>query len=133
MVTLEEQDRSLWDRAEISEGLALVEKALRRGPLGPYQLQAAIGALHAEPATPQETDWPQIATLYARLLEFNDSPVIALNHAVEVAMSAADILRRMGRLGEAKEAYRRALDLATNRVEQEFLQRRIVMIESDHK
>jgi RNA polymerase sigma-70 factor, ECF subfamily len=157
LVTLEEQDRSLWDQNEIAEGLLMVEKALRRGPLGPYQLQAAIAALHAQPAAPEETDWPQIAALYGRLLEFNDSSVISLNHAVAVAMSAgfeqglaridalgaageleryylfhaarADILRRMHRLEEARQAYQRALALATNRVEQEFLQRRITMME----
>jgi RNA polymerase sigma-70 factor (ECF subfamily) len=153
LVTLEEQDRSVWDQREISEGLMLVEKALSRGPVGPYQLQAAIAALHAQAKTPQETDWRQIAALYERLLEFNRSPVIALNHAVAVAMSAgfeeglkiidalgasgeldryylfhaarADILRRMNRQREAKEAYRQALALATNRIEQDFLKRRL--------
>ena len=153
LITLEDQDRSLWDQAEISEGLALVENALRRGPLGPYQLQAAISALHAQAKTPQQTDWNQIAALYGRLLEFNQSPVIALNHAVAVAMSAgfeeglkridavglsgqldgyylfhaarADILRRMQRFEEAADAYRRALALTGNRIEQDFLTRRL--------
>jgi RNA polymerase sigma-70 factor (ECF subfamily) len=85
LVTLEEQDRTLWDRSEISEGLCLVECSLRLGPLGPYQLQATIGALHAQAETPANTDWRQIAALYERLLDFNPSPVIALNHAVAVA------------------------------------------------
>jgi RNA polymerase sigma-70 factor, ECF subfamily len=153
LVTLEEQDRSAWDQSEISEGLMLVEKALSRGPVGPYQLQAAIAALHAQARTPEDTDWNQIAALYDRLLEFNRTPVVALNHAVAVAMSAgfeeglriidglgasgeldryylfhaarADILRRMNRRKEASEAYRQALTLATNRIEQDFLNRRI--------
>lgn len=153
LVTLEEQDRSLWDRGDISEGLMLVEKALRIGPTGPYQLQAAIAALHAEASTSANTDWKQIATLYSRLLVFNRSPVIALNHAVAIAMSGsveeglkridelgrsgglagyylfhaarADLLRRLARKTEAAAAYRSALSLAMNRVEQKFLQRRL--------
>jgi RNA polymerase sigma-70 factor (ECF subfamily) len=153
LVTLEEQDRDTWDRAEISEGLALVDKALARGPLGPYQLQAAIAALHAQARSPQQTDWTQIAVLYERLLDFNRSPVIALNHGVAVAMSAgfeagltriealneldryylfhaarADILRRMNRFQEARAAYEQALSLATNRIEQEFLKRRVEQV-----
>lgn len=153
LITLEEQDRLLWDQAEIAEGLSLVERALRRGPVGPYQLQAAIAALHAQAKAADETDWNQIAALYSKLLEFNSSKIIALNHAVAVAMSAgfeeglrridaigatgeldgyylfhaarADILRRMGRLEDAGEAYRQALALATNRVERGFLARRL--------
>jgi RNA polymerase sigma-70 factor, ECF subfamily len=133
--------------------LLLVEKALRRGPVGPYQLQAAIAALHAHAKTPLDTDWNQIAALYGRLLDFNPSSIIALNHAVALAMSAgfeeglrridaigatreldgyylfyaarADILRRMNRFEEASNAYRRALALTTNRIEQEFLARRL--------
>jgi RNA polymerase sigma-70 factor, ECF subfamily len=157
LVTLEEQDRQLWDAAEIAEGLALVEKALAAGPLGPYQLQAAIAALHAQARSPRETDWPQIALLYERLLEFNGSAVIALNHAVAVALSAglaegltriealgatgeldryylfhaarADILSRMGRVEESTRAYREALGLATNRIEQGFLKRRLLELQ----
>jgi RNA polymerase sigma-70 factor, ECF subfamily len=149
LVTLEEQDRSRWDQARIHEGLELVERALERGPLGPYQLQAAIAAVHAEAKTAHETDWPQITKLYEKLFEFNRSPVIALNHAAAVAMSGgleeglrlmdaldldhyylfhaarADILRRMYRHPEAIEAYRKALTLATNRLERKFLERRI--------
>jgi RNA polymerase sigma-70 factor, ECF subfamily len=149
LVTLEEQDRSRWDQAQMHEGLRLVEQALQRRPLGPYQLQAAIAAVHAEAKTAPETDWQQIARLYEKLLEFNGSAVIALNHAAAVAMSGqleeglalidvldldryylfhaarADILRRMNRPTEAMEAYRKALALATNRVEQEFLERRL--------
>jgi RNA polymerase sigma-70 factor, ECF subfamily len=157
LVTLEEQDRSLWDQKEISEGLALVEQALLRGPTGQYQLQAAIAALHTEARTAAETDWSQISELYERLLEMHPSPVIALNHAVAIAMSAglkeglqridalgasgelgdyylfhaarADILRRMSRLNEAAEAYGVALTLATNRIEQEFLKQRLAALE----
>src|SRR5258708_10680218 len=153
LVTLEEQNRSLWDHGEISEGLALVERALTLGPLGPYQLQAAIAALHAQPKTPQDTDWAQIAALYEKLLEFNASSVIALNRAVAIAMSVgledglqaidalcpsgeldkyylfhparADILFRMNRFEEAAIAYRNALTLAGNRIEQDFLTRRL--------
>jgi RNA polymerase sigma-70 factor (ECF subfamily) len=153
LVTLEEQDRSLWDRAAISEGLRLVDKALNLGRVGSYQLQAAIAALHSQASTPEETDWRQIAALYERLLELNRSPVIALNKAVAVAMSVglegglqqvdelgasgeldeyyllhaarADILRRLDRKKDAAEAYDRALSLATNRIERDFLQRRL--------
>jgi RNA polymerase sigma-70 factor, ECF subfamily len=153
LVTLEEQDRSLWDQAAITEGLALVEKALHTGPPGPYQLQAAIAALHAQARTCEETDWPQIAALYEKLLELHPSPVVALNHAIAVAMSVgiaeglqqiddlgqsgaldqyylfhaarADLLRRLNRNGEAAAAYERALSLTANRIEVDFLERRL--------
>ena len=157
LVTLEEQDRSLWDQNEIADGMALAQQAFRIGPAGSYQLQAAIAALHAESKTPQETDWRQIAGLYERLLELNPSPVVALNHAVAVAMSAglqagldridalgasgeldsyylfhaarADIFRRLSRLKDAAAAYKKALALATNSIEQEFLRRRLAAVE----
>src|SRR5262249_17195744 len=89
LIPLEEQDRSVWDTKEIDEGLALVEKALRmgRGRVGPYQLQAAIGALHAQAKTAAETDWKEIAALYGELLRIMPTPVVALNRAVAVAMS----------------------------------------------
>jgi RNA polymerase sigma-70 factor (ECF subfamily) len=153
LVTLEEQDRSRWDRAAILEGLKILEKALKRGPVGPYQLQAAIAALHAQAASSADTDWRQIAALYEKLLELNPSPVVALNHAVAVAMSAgvkqglqriddlgrtgaldqyylfhaarADLLRRLNHKAEAAKAYEKAAGLATNRVEREFLERRL--------
>ena len=153
LITLEEQDRSLWDRAAISEGSMLVEKALRTGPLGPYQLQAAIGALHAQAGSSAETDWPQIAALYGKLFDLNPTPVIALNQAVAVAMSGAiedglqridelgrsgslaeyyllhaaraDLLRRLRRYAEAVAAYRTAILLTANRIELEFLRRRL--------
>ena len=151
LVTLEEQDRSLWDRAGIAEGLKLVDAALAWGRPGPYQVQAAIAALHAQAETPEGTDWRQIRALYRRLLGMTDSPVVALNHAVAIAMGGelaeglerieelggllegyylfhaarADILRRMNRREEAVECYRRALALATNGLERDFLTRRI--------
>jgi len=159
LVTLEEQDRAAWHRAEMEEGLQLVERALRLGPPGPYQLQAAIAALHAEAATPEATDWHQIARLYERLFEFNRTPVVALNHAVAIAMSAgfaqglelidtlgasgslenyylfhaarADILRRMSRFAEAAAAYQKALALSANQIEQDYLKRRLSELDRD--
>jgi RNA polymerase sigma-70 factor, ECF subfamily len=153
LVTLEEQDRSRWDRNEIDEGLKLVERALRMRRPGAYQMQAAIAALHSEVSSAAETDWQQIVALYRELLRVNPSPVIALNHAAAVAMSAgvdrglelierlgksgtlnnyylfhaahADLLRRLGRLSEAAEAYERAAELATNRVEQQYVRKRL--------
>jgi predicted RNA polymerase sigma factor len=150
LVLLEDQDRSRWDRAEIAEGSALVERALRRGRPGPYQLQAAIAAVHAEAATPADTDWPQIVALYGELARRWPSPVVALNHAVAIAMvdgpergldlldgvdgleryrlfhaARADLLRRLGRDAEAVAAYRRARELATNPAEQRFLDARL--------
>lgn len=153
LITLEEQDRSLWDRTAIAEGLQLVERALAIGPVGAYQLQAAIAALHSQAATPADTDWPQIAALYGKLFEKNPTPVIALNQAVAVAMGSslsdglhqidelgqsgtldkyylfhaarADLLRRLTRLEEAAAAYREAIALATNPIELDFLHRRL--------
>jgi RNA polymerase sigma-70 factor (ECF subfamily) len=153
LVILEEQDRSVWIRDEIDEGVRLLEKALWLRMPGPYQLQAAIAALHAEAPTYEDTDFAQIAALYGKLFEMNPSPVVALNQAVAIALSddlgvgldridrlgssgaldnyhlfhaaRADLLRRMNRPAEAESAYRRALDLATNRVEREYLERRL--------
>jgi RNA polymerase sigma-70 factor (ECF subfamily) len=153
LVLLEDQDRSRWDRAEIAEGLALVERALRRGPPGPYALQGAIAAVHARADRAVDTDWRQITALYALLLARYPSPVVELNHAVAIAMSdgaeaglrlldslsargelstyhllpaaRADLLRRLGRAGEAEIAYRSALALVTNSTERRFLERRL--------
>jgi len=153
LVTLEEQDRSLWDQGEIKQGQALVERALRKHAVGPYQLQAAIAAVHAEAATAAETDWSQISGLYTELERISPTPVVALNRAVAVAMSEglerglalideagltgelsqyhlfyaarADILRRLGRGQEAAEAYEQALRFNVNRVEREYLRRRL--------
>jgi RNA polymerase sigma-70 factor (ECF subfamily) len=158
LVLLEEQDRSLWHREQIQEGTELVESALRRGANGVYALQASIAALHANAKTPKDTDWPQIAALYDALLRTHESPVIEVNRAVAVAMgrsveeglalldeldrrkeleefhllpaARADLLRRLGRMAEAAEAYRRALALTTNDIERRFLRRRLVEIES---
>lgn len=152
-VLLEEQERSLWDRADIAEGMALLDRALALRRAGPYQIQAAIAALHDEAATAAETDWPQIAALYATLARLAPSPVVDLNHAVAVAMAEgperglalldrpelatalqayqhfhaarADLLRRAGRLEAATAAYVRALDLCQNAAERRFLQRRL--------
>jgi RNA polymerase sigma-70 factor (ECF subfamily) len=150
LVRLGEQDRSRWDKAEIEEGVRLLDGALRRGRPGPYQLQAAIASLHAQAPTVEATDWRQIAALYAQLAAAAPSPVIALNHAVAVAeadrpqaglelidrieglegyhllhAARADLLRRVGRIEEAERSYRRAYELARNPVEREFLRERI--------
>jgi RNA polymerase sigma-70 factor, ECF subfamily len=158
LITLEDQNRTLWDRPRIEEGLVLVERALSMRRAGFYQLQAAIAALHAEAKTPAETDWRQIAALYEQLLRMAPSAVIALNYAVAVAMgeglekglnqidylgtsgdldnyhlfhaARADILRRLGRRGEAATAYREALKLASNKVEQVYLRERLNSLES---
>lgn len=153
LVPLEEQDRSLWDRQEIEEGLRLAGEVLRANDAGPYALQAAIAAEHARAKSAAETDWPRIASLYASLESIYPTPVIRLNHAVAVALghgletglgkieqagangeldsyylfhaARADILRRLGRRTEAAGAYRRAFALATNHVERDFLARRL--------
>jgi len=158
LVTLEEQDRSLWDRTEIEQGLALVETALRLQNIGPYQLQAAIAAIHAHATSFDQTDWVEIAALYQQLANISPSPVIALNHAAAIAMAEgpekglalidqlgaldqlndyhlfhaarADLLRRLNRKTEAAEAYTRALDLTRNPVEQNFLRRRLAQLQS---
>jgi RNA polymerase sigma-70 factor (ECF subfamily) len=158
LVRLEDQDRSLWSRAEIDQGSALVEHALRTGRVGPYQLQAAIAAVHDEARSAAETDWPQILGLYEVLLRVAPSPVVALNRAVAVAQvsgpeaglaavdalagdpaldgyrylhsTRADFLRRLGRWGEAAAAYERALDLTANAPERTFLERRIAEVRS---
>ncbi len=156
LVTLEEQDRSRWDRGEIEEGTNLVEASLRQRHVGPYQLQAAIAAVHANAKSSEATDWAEIEALYRELLAVSPSPVIALNHAVAVAMSEgleiglalleqlsdelksyylfyaarADLLRRLGRNGEAGAAYREAIALATNEIELAYLKRRLGQVSS---
>jgi RNA polymerase sigma-70 factor (ECF subfamily) len=157
-VRLEEQDRARWDAAQIAEGAALVERALRAGPAGPYALQAAIAALHAQAPRAADTDWPQIAALYGLLLRVQPTPVVELNRAVAVAMAdgperglalidsieargdlegyhwaasaRADLLRRLGRTKEAAEAYGRALATATNEAERRFLEERLRELEA---
>ena len=153
LVTLEDQDRSQWDRAQIAEGEALAEEAVRRGGAGFYAIQAAIASLHAHAARAEETDWPQIAALYSLLLRLHPSPLVALNHAAAVAMgerlerglrlieqieasgalsgyhllpaAKADILRRLGRREDAAVAYERALELVTQEAERRYLRRRL--------
>jgi len=153
MVLLDDQDRARWDRGEIGEGTQLLGRALRMGRPGPYQVQAAIAALHDEAERPAETDWPQIALLYARLADLQPSPVVELNRAVAIAMAdgpraglarldaiaadprlaeypyfhaaRADLLRRIDARDAAVGAYRRALELTGNAVERTFLQDRL--------
>src|SRR5947209_2958335 len=158
LILLEEQDRSLWNQDEIREGVAILERALRARRPGPYQVQAAISALHAQARRAEDTDWTQIAALYGELMRMTPSPVIELNRAVAVAMAdgslrglallnspelekalseyylfhsaRADLLRRAGRLDEASRAYAQALDLCQNEKERAFLNRRLVEVSS---
>jgi RNA polymerase sigma-70 factor (ECF subfamily) len=148
MVLLEDQDRSLWDRAQVEEGLRLVDSLT--GVVGPYSIQARIAAEHARAGRAEETDWRRIGLLYGQLRRIQPSPVIELNRAIAVAMdrgpgvglelidaiegleryapfhvSRADLLARLGRDADAVEAYRRGLELSTNPVQQAFLERRI--------
>jgi RNA polymerase sigma-70 factor, ECF subfamily len=151
LVTLDQQDRSLWDRDAISEGQALLDAALSEGRAGPYQLQAAIAGCHAAAADADETDWPSIVGLYEELAAVLRSPVVELNLAVAVAMAdgpaaglarvealqpalasyyllhatRADLLRRLGRSGEAAASYRDALSLVGTDAERRFLTRRL--------
>lgn len=154
VVTLEDQDRGLWDAAEIRVGIATLERALALRSPGPYQLQAAISAIHAEARTAAETDWRQIAALYSELQRMNPSPVVALNHAVAVAFAEglekglalmdalaeplggyrllhaarADLLRRLKRPADAAAAYERAIQMTPNEVEREYLRRRLASL-----
>lgn len=153
LVLLDEQDRSQWQRALIAEGTALVERALVAGTAGPYALQAAIAAVHAEAPTAAGTDWVQIVGLYDLLLQREPSPVVELNRAVAVAMrdgaaaglaaidailvrgeladyhlahaARADLCRRLGRNAEARVSYQRALTLTMQAPERRFLERRL--------
>ncbi len=154
LILLDEQDRSLWTQPEIEEGVALLDRALLLRRPGPYQIQAAISALHAQAAQPAATDWHQIAALYGSLARLTPSPVIELNRAVALGMAhgplyglmvldqrqladelgdyhlfhaaRADLLRRAGWLTEAKVSYAHALSLCQNRAEQTFLRRRLI-------
>jgi RNA polymerase sigma-70 factor (ECF subfamily) len=153
LILLDDQDRSCWDQTRITEGSALVERALRSRRFGPYTLQAAIAAVHAEAAAAAATDWAQIVGLYEVLLRSDPSPVVELNRAAAVAMrdgpaaglalidallargeladyhlahsARADLLRRLGRLADARASYERALQLARQAPERRFLERRI--------
>ncbi len=152
LVLLEEQDRTLWNRAQIEEGSRMLDEALALRNAGPYQIQAAIASLHALAATAAETDWTQIAALYASLLRITPTPIIELNAAVALGLATtldralewiarieasgalpnyyllpaakADLLRRLGRNADAAAAYRTALALATNPAERRYLERR---------
>jgi len=156
IVLLEDQDRSRWDRPQISEGLSLVPHALRASPPGPYAVQAAIAALHAQAPSSAATDWPQIAALYGVLARIAPSPVVELNRAVAVAMdegaavalpmvdalagplglgnshllhaARADLLARTGRRGEARQAYERALSLVKNEPERRLLAKKLTSL-----
>jgi RNA polymerase sigma-70 factor (ECF subfamily) len=151
LVLLGEQDRFRWDRAKIQEGVAVLDEALALYDPGPYQVQAAISALHAEAASPEATDWPQIAALYDRLAVMTPTVVVEVNRAVAVAMAfgpqagldllgqleiqaenfypyhaaRADLLRRVSQPEAAAESYQRALDLCGNRAERAYLRRRL--------
>jgi len=153
LILLNDQDRSLWNRGQITEGSAFVQKALASRRFGPYTLQAAIAAVHAEAGSPEATDWNQIVGIYDLLLRAEPSPVIELNRAVAVAMrdgpdaglalvdailargdladyhlahaARADLCRRLGRRGEARTSYERALALTRQEPERRFLQRRL--------
>jgi len=153
LVLLGDQDRSRWDRAEIGEGLSVLARALAIGRAGPYQVQAAIAAVHAEAPAAEDTDWPEIVALYDRLMAMAPSPVVELNRAVAVSMAdgpetglalvddlagrgeldryyllhsvRAALLRRVGRNDDAAREYRRALELSTNPVDRRFLEKGI--------
>ena len=150
---LDDQDRSAWDPALIAEGILLVEQALASRRFGPYTIQAAIAAVHAEAGSAGETDWVQIAGLYDVLVRANPSPVVALNRAAAVAMrdgpaaglalvdgilaagelhdyhlahsARADLCRRLGLVSDARASYERALALARQEPERRFLERRL--------
>jgi RNA polymerase sigma-70 factor (ECF subfamily) len=153
LVLLEEQDRSRWNREQIGEGVALVERALRSERAGRYALQAAIAAVHSESSSAADTDWGQIAALYDVLAQLDPSPVVRLNRAVAIGMldgaaaglvlidriigageldqyhlthaARADLCRRLGRMNEARASYQRALELAKQEPERRFLARRL--------
>jgi RNA polymerase sigma-70 factor (ECF subfamily) len=153
IVLLEDQDRTRWNREQIAEGSALIRRALSSGQAGPYTLQAAIAAVHAEAPTAADTDWRQIAGLYDVLLRVEPSPIVELNRAVAIAMrdgpaaglalidailsrgdladyhlahsARAELCRRLGRTADARDAYERALALARQEPERRFLNQRL--------
>ncbi|TKS60500.1 MAG: hypothetical protein EWM73_03101 [Nitrospira sp.] len=153
LILLEDQDRSLWNQNQITEGVSLVQQALSAGQVGPYTIQAAIAAAHAQAPTAAATDWGQVVSLYTLLLQAELSPVIELNRAVAVAMrdgpsaglelvdailkrgdletyhlahaARADLCRRLGRTKEARTSYQRALSLTQQEPERRFLNRRL--------
>ena len=154
LILLGEQDRSLWDKRNIQEGLALVDKAFEMRQVGPYQIQAAIAAVHTQAPTAEATNWRRITALYGELRRFIDTPIIQLNQAVAISMASnpqdgllllepladelkayapyhlarADMARRLGQADSAREAYRLALDLTQNQVERDFILGRIAAL-----
>ena len=158
LVLLEHQNRSLWNQNYIREGIGLIERALASRRFGPYTLQAAIAAVHAEAPSTLETDWPQIVALYDLLSQADPSPIIALNRAVAVAMrdgpvkglalvetlleggeladyhlahaARADLYRRLGKSSEARASYERALALTKQEPERRFLEKRLAELSS---
>jgi len=158
LILLEDQDRSLWNREQIQEGVALVERALKSRRIGPYSLQASIAALHAEAPSTASTDWAQIVALYDVLLKAEPSAVIELNRAAAIAMrdgpeaglelidkilatgelldyypahaARGELCRRLGRVSDARTAYRRTLELVTQEPERRFLERRLAELDS---
>jgi RNA polymerase sigma-70 factor (ECF subfamily) len=159
LILIEAQDRSLWNRELITEGIALVRGALASGRYGAYTLQATLAAVHSSAPTFAATDWPQIVALYDRLLQVTPSPVIELNRAVAVAMrdgpaegltlidallargelndyhhthsARGELLRRLGRAAEARAAYEQALNLAQQGPERRLLERRLAELKTD--
>ena len=159
LILLDDQDRSRWDRDRIREGSALVERAVGSRRFGPFTLQAAIAAVHAEASDPSATDWAQIVGLYDVLLRVDPSPVVELNRAAAIAMrdgparglvlvdgilargelhdyryahsARADLCRRLGRTREAADSYRRALVLTSHQPERRFLERRLAELPSE--
>jgi RNA polymerase sigma-70 factor (ECF subfamily) len=153
LILLEDQDRTLWNRNQIAEGISLVTRALSSGQVGSYTVQAAIAAAHAQAPSAPTTDWAQIVALYDLLLQAQPSPVVELNRAVAVAMrdgpaagldlinailargelenyhlahaARADLCRRLGQTSEARVSYERALSLTQQEPEQRFLKRRL--------
>ncbi|MEM6529900.1 MAG: RNA polymerase sigma factor [Chloroflexota bacterium] len=159
LILLEKQNRTQWDHEAINRAVEMLDQAMRHRKRGPFQIQAAIAALHATASTFETTDWTQIALLYHALMDFSPSPVVALNHAVSVAFSdsigaglqrldelaqnremadyylfhaaRADLLRRIGDYTEAQTAYRRALTLCGNAVERRFLEKQLVAVSGE--
>jgi len=153
LILLEQQDRSLWNKDQIAEGISLTERALQSRRFGAYTLQAAIAAVHAESSSTASTDWREIVLLYDQLLRIQPSPVVELNRAVAIAMcegpeqglrliddllarehlahyhlahsARADLCRRLGRIPEARTSYEKALGLASQELDRRFLARRI--------
>ena len=160
LILLEDQDRTLWNRDQIAEGIALVEQAFASRQIGPYTIQAAISGLHSQATHPAATDWAQIVSLYDLLMQASPSPVVELNRAVAVAMrdsplagltlidaifargdltnyylahsAKAELCRRLGRIAEAKAAYKQALGLTHQKPEQRFLEQRLALLQDDN-